>query len=106
MHTNLKTPTPEQAKERGRLGGIASGKKRRELKTARDVARRLLDMPLSEAQKDLADLAQRYGVNASSLTQKAAMVLSSLRDAQTGDAKAARFLLQLCGELPAARTRS
>lgn len=33
---NLRTPTSEEARERGRKGGIASGKARRERKTLKD----------------------------------------------------------------------
>ena len=40
---NLKTPTPEQARERGRKGGIASGKARREKKAFREAFSELLE---------------------------------------------------------------
>lgn len=39
---NLKTPTPEQARERGRKGGIASGKARREKKAFKEAFNELL----------------------------------------------------------------
>ena len=34
---NLRTPTPEEARKIGRLGGIASGEARRRRKTFREV---------------------------------------------------------------------
>lgn len=40
---NLKTPTPKQARERGRKGGIASGQARREKKAFREAFNELLE---------------------------------------------------------------
>ena len=41
---NLSKPTPEQARERGRKGGIASGKSRRDKKTLRQALELLLEI--------------------------------------------------------------
>ena len=59
---NLQKITKEIAKARGRAGGIASGKKRRELKTARDLAKMLLDLPISPQQEKIAAIAEAYGI--------------------------------------------
>ena len=44
---NLRTPTTKEARERGKAGGIASGKARRKRKTIAEALRLLLDEPAS-----------------------------------------------------------
>ena len=48
---NLKTPTTAEARERGSLGGIASGKARREKKAMKETLETLLSMPLKNGQE-------------------------------------------------------
>ena len=43
---NLKTPSTEEARVRGRKGGKASGKARREKKDMRETFLEILDMPM------------------------------------------------------------
>lgn len=45
---NLKTPTTEEARERGRKGGIASGKARREKKELRECLEILLQTKMTD----------------------------------------------------------
>lgn len=45
---NLKTPTAEEARERGRKGGIASGKARQENKQIRKCLEILLEMEITD----------------------------------------------------------
>ena len=45
---NLKTPTAEEARRRGKSGGIASGKARREKKAMRETLELLLSMALKD----------------------------------------------------------
>ncbi len=103
---NLQKITKEIAKARGRAGGIASGKKRRELKTARDFAKMLLDLPISPQQEKIAAIAEAYGIEKDTFTQKGIALLAVMMKAQKGDVDATRFLLSLVGELPAVKTQT
>lgn len=103
---NLQKITKEIAKARGRAGGIASGKKRRELKTARDFAKMLLDLPISPQQEKIAAIAEAYGIKKNTFTQKGLALLAVMLKAERGDVEATRFLLSLVGELPAVKTET
>lgn len=83
--------TKEEARERGRQGGIASGKARRERKTMRQLALELGDVAI--------DL-QLPGGKKKKSTMAAAVVMGQYQSAiKKGNTKAAKFLAQLRGEL-------
>lgn len=48
---NLRTPTPEEARERGRKGGLASAAARKKKKQRRQLAAEILDHGITEEQK-------------------------------------------------------
>lgn len=83
--------TKEEARERGRAGGIASGKAKRERKTMRQLALELGDVAI--------DL-QLPGGKKKKSTMAAAVVMGQYQSAiKKGNTKAAYFLAQLRGEL-------
>lgn len=83
--------TKEEARERGRAGGIASGKAKRARKTMRQLALELGDLPI--------DLTLPGGKKKKS-TMAAAVVMGQYQAAvKKGNTKAAQFLAQLRGEL-------
>ena len=84
---NLKVPTSTEAREKGRKGGIASGKKRREMKTMKAMLDYLLEKKISS--KD--------GKKATSLE---AMMSSIVAKAIKGDVRAAQFVRDTIGEVP------
>ncbi len=88
---NLKTPTTEEARERGRKGGQASGAARRAKKTMREWAEVFgslpMDVPLPNGKVQKTDMA-------------GAVVFSQFQSAiKKGNTKAAFFLANLRGEL-------
>lgn len=89
---NLQAPrSTEEARRRGRAGGIASGKARREKRTMREFAeilgQELVEMPMPDGTKREMTLAE-------------ATVFSQYRQATTkGNTKAAIFLATLRGEM-------
>ena len=85
---NLKVPTSAEAREYGRRGGIASGKKRREAKTMKAMLDYLLEKKVTS--KD--------GKKATSLE---AMMSSIVAKAIKGDVRAAQFVRDTIGENPA-----
>lgn len=84
---NLKVPTSAEAREYGRRGGIASGKKRREAKTMKAMLDYLLEKKVTS--KD--------GKKATSLE---AMMSSIVAKAIKGDVRAAQFVRDTIGEVP------
>lgn len=84
---NLKTPTSEEARERGKKGGIASGKARQEKKRLKDAVEKVLSMSYKD---DNGDMLTGYEVAAIALFLKA----------KTGDVAAFNSLRDMIGEKP------
>jgi hypothetical protein len=84
---NLKVPTSEEARKYGRLGGIASGKARREKATMKKTLEMLLDtVPKCEANPE--------GKTFRELTTEGLMI-----GATQGKAENYKLMLQLLGEM-------
>ena len=104
---NLKqNQSPSEARKNGRKGGLASGKKRRELKAARDIAKMLLALPISPSQKKIAEVAESYGIDTTRFSQKGLMLMANMLKAQKGDSEATKLMLSLVDELPAAKQQT
>ena len=84
---NLKTPSAEEARERGRKGGIASGKARAEKKRLKEAVESILSMKYdSETGKKL--------------TGYEMVALALFNKAKTGDVPAFNSIRDLTGEKP------
>ena len=80
--------TEEEARELGRLGGIASGKARREKRLLRELAQMILDEEVSDS-------------NGRTMTRGEAALRVQARKAITdGDVKALAFLRDTAGQAP------
>ena len=93
---NLKTPSAEEAREKGRKGGIASGAARRRKKNLQEIAREVSALPLDElglrrARLSGVDISK---LNESDMTALTAVVLGQIRAAAAGDAKAAHIVAE------------
>lgn len=90
-----------EARERGRNGGIASGKARREKKAIKDIVELVLQMPLQNGKKtsveSIKNLASAKGQN---ISVQEALVLKLTQKALSGDIKALRLLLEMAGQDP------
>lgn len=96
---NLKTPTSAEAKERGRKGGLASGRKRRTRRKLATIFKDYMNRP-NERGDIRAELAAA-GIELDEETTNAAVLAASIiMHAMQGDMKAARLVLQLAGEDP------
>ena len=84
---NLKVPTSTEARENGRKGGIASGKKRREMKTMKAMLDYLLEKKISS--KD--------GKKATTLE---AMMASMIKQSISGNVRACEFIRDTTGQKP------
>lgn len=87
---NLRTPTTEQARERGRKGGLASAKARAEKKQLKE----LLELALSQP-SEIVDGEDNYTAITAALVQKAIQ----------GDTKAYEVIRDTLGQKPTEQTQ-
>ncbi len=92
---NLKRPTAEEAREKGRLGGKASGEARRRRKALKENMEILLNMPPGDKDKDA--LVQA-GFNENEIDNSQLLVLGLFTRAKMGDVQAFKELRALIGE--------
>lgn len=95
---NLVPPvrTTEEARERGRNGGIASGKARRAKKSMRERAQLLLDCKFTD--EAYLEVFKAYGIKTKGLTMADAMIVGQMLGAITGkggNPKAFKAILDL-----------
>ena len=98
---NLKPVRSEaEARAKGKKGGIASGKARREKKAMKDTLEALLSMPLksgkSEDVESIQNLAEVKGKN---ITVQEAIMLAQIQKAVKGDTRAAEFIRETSGNM-------
>ena len=88
----------EEVRAIGRKGGIASGIRRRELKTFKDMAKAIMDLPLSEKEKKVL---LKAGISPEDMpsTKKGLLIFSVSQKAITkGDSQAMMRIAELTGE--------
>ena len=96
---NLRTPTTEEARERGKKGGIASGKARRKRKALNDTLNELFSLPLKDGKaKDLESIKSLASIKGQNITVQEAIVLAQIQKALKGDQRSARLLLEMLNE--------
>lgn len=97
---NLRTPSTDEARERGRKGGIASGEARRAKKTMQAIAEMVLAAP-PPAGEGLEEQARAFGFDPTETNVQLVALLSVARNAIKGDIAAITFLRDTAGERPA-----
>ena len=96
---NLKTPTTEEARERGKKGGIASGKARRKRKALNETLNELFSMPIKDGKaNELESIKSLASIKGQNITVQEAIVLAQIQKALKGDQRAARLLFEVLGE--------
>ena len=97
----LKEFTPEERRENGRKGGIASGIAKRKKNQMRDTLEILLNMPLNGKKchdvEDIQSFAQLKGKN---VTVEAAIMIKQVQRALAGDLPSAEFVRDTSGQVP------
>ena len=80
------------------MGGIASGKVRREKKAMKDTLATLLAMPLKDGVSDDIEKIQSIAsLNGKNITVQEAIMLAQIKKAVKGDTKAAEFVRDSSG---------
>lgn len=93
--------TKEEARARGRAGGIASGKARREKKLIKDTLETLLAMPLKSGKAaDLDTIKNVAAIKGKNLTVQEAIIFAQVQKALRGDIRAAEFVRDTAGQAP------
>lgn len=87
--------TPEQARENGRKGGLASGASRQRKKLLRELFNEILPMEVTDP--EIRELLEAHGLTP---THEAAVCLAAVKRAEKGDIEAARFIRDTRGEKP------
>ena len=87
-----------EAAESGKLGGIASGKARREKKAMKDTLATLLAMPLKDGvSHDIDEIKSIASLNGKNITVQEAIMLAQVKKAVKGDTRAAEFIRDSSG---------
>lgn len=94
---NLRPPTTDEARERGRKGGLASGEARRQQKTMAQALKQLLyDGKLNETTKQML---KSEGIE--EMTHQMVITRSLIAKAEAGDVQAYNTICAMIGEKPA-----
>lgn len=95
---NLRPPTSEEARERGRKGGKASAKKRQQNKTFKEIIRKFLDGQVTDER--LKQQMIDFGFADKEVSNKSCAVFALWREAIKGNTKAFELLRDTIGEKP------
>ena len=90
--------TEGEARKKGKKGGIASGKARREKKAMKDTLAALLSMPLKNGKAaDVDTIKNLAAVKGKNITVQEAIMLAQIQKAMKGDTRAAEFVRDSSG---------
>lgn len=93
--------TPEQRRENGRKGGIASGEAKRKKRAMRETLDVLLAMPMKSGKfADIESVKNFAALKGKNINVQEAMVISMLQRAMKGDVKAAEWIRDTAGQKP------
>ena len=95
---NLRPPTSEEARERGRKGGQASAKKRQQNKTFKEIINKFLDGQVSDER--LKQQMIEFGFADKEVSNKSCVVFALWKEAIKGNTKAFELLRDTVGEKP------
>lgn len=87
----------EEAREYGRAGGIASGAARRRKRSLKEAADLYLSLPVSDRRRW--NKIARRGVDPEDVDNQMAMIIGLTEAATMGDAKAAKVIIDLLGDV-------
>ena len=100
--TNL-TPvrSEDEARRKGRAGGIASGKARREKKMMRETLDMLLSMPMKNGKSiDVENIRSFAAIKGKNISVQEAILIAQVQKAMKGDTRAAEYVRDTIGQKP------
>lgn len=91
----------DEAREKGRKGGIASGVARREKKALRETLEDLLTMPLKNGKPTSVEKIKSIAaIKGKNISVQEAIMLAQIQKAIRGDVRAAEFIRDTIGQKP------
>lgn len=91
--------TPEERREAGRKGGIASGEAKRKKKYMKEVLDVVLDMPLKKGKhNDVEDIRNFASLKGKNLNVQEAIMIAQIQKALKGDTNAVQFIRDTIGQ--------
>jgi len=91
----------DEARKRGRNGGIASGKARREKKMMRETLDILLSMPMKNGKfADVESIRSFAALKGKNISVQDAILIAQVQKAMKGDTKAAEYVRDTVGQKP------
>lgn len=91
----------EEARKRGRAGGIASGKARREKRLMRETLDILLSMPLKNGKyADVESIKNFAAMKGKNISVQEAILIAQVQKAMKGDTRAAEYVRDTIGQKP------
>lgn len=90
--------TPEQLREMAAAGGRASGAARRRKRSLREAADLYLSLPVSDKRQK--NKLARRGIEPEDVDNQMAMIIGLVEAATEGDARAAKVIVDLLGDVP------
>ena len=100
--TNLNPVRSEdEARRKGRAGGIASGKARREKKMMRETLEMLLTMPMKNGKfADVENIRSFAALKGKNISVQEAILIAQVQKAMKGDTRAAEYVRDTMGQKP------
>lgn len=96
-----KITSVDEARKKGRKGGIKSGKVRKERKAMKETAEMILGLTLKDGTvTDLEDIQSMAAANGKNITVQDAIILKQAQKALKGDIRAAEFIRDTSGNRP------
>lgn len=93
--------TPEERREHGRNGGLASVEARRKKKALKERLEILLDMPMKQGREaDIEAIKNFAALKGKNITVQDAMMIAQIQKALKGDTQAAVFIRDTVGQNP------
>lgn len=93
--------TPEERREAGRKGGIASGEAKRRKKAMRERLEIILEMPIKNGKlADIEEIKSFAALKGKNITVEDAMMIAQIQKALKGDTVAAAFVRDTAGQNP------
>lgn len=97
--------TPEERRENGRKGGIASGEAKRAKKAMRERLEILLELPMKAGKgADIESIKNFAALKGKNITVQDAMMIAQIQKALKGDTNAAIFVRDTAGFRPNEKT--
>lgn len=91
----------DEARKRGRAGGIASGKARREKKMMRETLDMLLSMPMKNGKfADVENIRSFAALKGKNISVQEAILIAQVQKAMKGDTRAAEYVRDTIGQKP------